>query len=129
MELKQVYQQVEKYHGNEQYVRETAEQIIKDFERYGIDIQFPQNLHFAYDELYDQLIIEIERLLALNEGKLMAMLYTIDVSEKKIVEQAHQQKEKGIAEIITEQTLDREFKKVLTRHYFKQASQNKSLEF
>ncbi len=128
MELQQVYQQVELYHGNEQYVRETAEQIIKDFERYGIDIHFPINLHYAYDELYDQLIVEIARLLAENEGKLMAMLYTIDVSEKKIVEEARKQPDKGIAEIITEQTLDREFKKVLTRHYFKRQAENKELE-
>ncbi len=128
MKLEQVYQQVETYQGNELYVRETAEQIIRDFERYGIDITFPIDLRYAYDELYDQLLVEITRLVAMDEGKLMAMLYTIDVSEKKIVMEAHEHPDKGIAQIITEQTLDREFKKVLTRHYFKAISENRSLE-
>ena len=122
MDLKQVYSNVAAYHNNEKYVRETAEQIILDFERFGIEIQFPENLHFAYDELYDQLLPEIDQLLANNQGKLMAMLYAIDVSESLIKKTALLNPEKNFADIVTNLTMDREFKKVLTRNYFKSQS-------
>lgn len=119
MELKQVYSNISLFHNNEKYVRETAEQIILDFERFGIEIHFPENLHYAYSELYDQLFPEIAQLLESNHGKLMAMLYAIDVSEKLIKKEAYSHPEKNLADIVTHLTLDREFKKVLTRNYFK----------
>lgn len=119
MDLKQVYSNVSLYHNNEKYVRETAEQIILDFQRFGIEIQFPANLRFAYDELYNQLLPEIENLLNTNQEKLMAMLYAIDVSEAKIKKETSLKPDINFADLITDLTLDREFKKVLTRHYFK----------
>lgn len=119
MDLKQVYSNVSLYHNNEKYVRETAEQIILDFQRFGIEIQFPANLRFAYDELYNQLLPEIENLLNTNQEKLMAMLYAIDVSEAKIKKETSLKPDINFADLITDLSLDREFKKVLTRHYFK----------
>lgn len=119
MDLKQVYSNVSVYYNNEKFVRETASQIILDFERFGIEIQFPENLHFAYDELFNQLLPEIENLLNTNQERLMAMLYAIDVSETLIKRKANLNPEKNFADLITDLTLDREFKKVLTRNYFK----------
>lgn len=119
MDLKQVYNNVAVYYNNEKFVRETAAQIILDFERFGIAIQFPKNLQFAYHELYNQLLPEIEELLNTNQEKLMAILYSIDVSEARLKKEAILKPDKNFADIITDLTLDREFKKVLTRNYFK----------
>lgn len=109
--------EIEKSKLNEQIIKETAHQIIKDFATFGIDINFPDNLKFAYDQLFDQLKIHILHLLETQAEKLAALLYQIDLDEKKMkhpdVElfQEH--------EWISEMILEREFMKVLTRHYFK----------
>lgn len=128
MSLKKVYQQLSLYQGNKKYVRETAEQIINDFARYGIDIRFPTNLDFAYNLLYDELLVAIDDLLEMNQTKLMAMLYTIDVPEKEVIKKASLEDTKTMGEVVTELVLEREFKKVLTRHYFKNEANNTSLE-
>lgn len=128
MDLKQVYNNIASYHNNEQLVKETAEQIILDFERYGIEIHFPENLHYAYDELYAQLLPEISTLLSGNSEKIMAMLYAIDVSEKAIKQEAYIHPEKELSDVITHLILEREFKKILTRHYFRNISGNDRLE-
>lgn len=128
MDLKQLYTNIATYHSNEALVRETADQIILDFERYGIEINFPENLHFAYDELYDQLLPELNQLLAANNEKIMAMLYAIDVSEALINKEANEHPTKNLPEVITHLILEREFKKVLTRYYFRSISDNNTLK-
>lgn len=128
MDLVQVYKNIASYYNNEHLVKETAEQIILDFERYGIEIHLPENLHCAYDELYDQLLPEISHLLAANSQKIMAMLYTIDVSETAIKKEAYVHPEKELSDVITHLILEREFKKILSRHYFRSISNNESLE-
>jgi len=109
--------EIEKSKFNEQIVKETAEQVIKDFNTFGVEINFPADLNFAYDELFDQLKIIIFDLMQLNPARLSAVLYQIDVDEKKMNQDApdifsgH--------EWITDMILEREFLKVLTRHYFR----------
>ncbi len=110
-------EEIEKSKLNEQIVRETAQQVVKDFATFGIDIEFPLDLKYAYDKLYDQLTRNIAELMDKNPEKLSAILYQIDLDEKKMknpdVELFHEHE--WISEII----LEREFVKVLTRHYFK----------
>jgi len=109
--------EIEKSKLNEQIIKETAEQVLKDFAMFGIDIEFPQDLKFAYNELYDQLKIHIIHLLETHPEKLSALLYQIDLDENKMkhpdVEPFHEH------EWISELILEREFMKVLTRHYFR----------
>ena len=110
-------EEIEKSKLNEQIIRETAQQVVKDFGTFGIDIEFTDNLQFAYDELFGQLKIYIAHLMETNPEKLSALLYQIDLDEKKMrnpdTELFHEHE--WISEII----LEREFVKVLTRHYFK----------
>ena len=108
------------YKDDEKVIEQTASQIIKDFGIYGIEIQFPADLNFAYDQLYDQLHTQIQSLLSIDELKLKSLLYTIDLPEKTIIKKMNSSKGKEFSEIITELVLDREFKKVLTRRYFKE---------
>lgn len=102
---------------NEQIVKETALQVIKDFATFGMEISFPEELEFAYDILYDQLTLHIADLMERYPEKLSALLYQIDIDEKKIrnpdVELFKEH------EWISEMILEREFMKVLTRHYFR----------
>ena len=107
---------IDKYKYESEIVRQTAEQVIKDFGMFGIDIYFSGNTDFAYDELYDQLLPQIDKLLKTNYAKLSSLLYQVDVHPKKLVKNNNIQTEE---ETITEAVLDREFKKVLTRLYFK----------
>ncbi len=120
MKLELFLGDIANYKDDEKVIKQTAEQIIKDFGIYNIEIQFPSDLNFAYDQLYDQLHNQIQSLLSIDELKLKSLLYTIDLPEKTIIKKMKSSKEKELSEIITELVLDREFKKVLTRRYFKE---------
>lgn len=109
--------EIEKSKFNEQIVRETAQQVIKDFANFGMDIKFPEDLKYAYDELYEQLKVIIFELMQQNPGKLSALLYQIDVDERKMKQNTPEMFEEH--EWITDLILEREFLKVLTRHYFR----------
>lgn len=109
--------EIEKSRLNEQIVYETAQQVIKDFANFGMEISFPEDLNYAYDELYEQLKIIIFDLMQKNPGKLSALLYQIDVDERKMKQNAPDMFEEH--EWITDLILEREFFKVLTRHYFR----------
>lgn len=110
-------EEIEKSKLNEQIVKETALQVMKDFASFGMEINFPENIHMAYNELFNQLTISIEELMKKDPEKLSSLLYQIDLDEKKIknadVEPFHEH------EWISEMILEREFMKVLTRNYFK----------
>lgn len=109
--------EIEKSRLNEQIVHETAQQVIKDFANFGMDIRFPEDLHYAYDELFGQLKIIILELMQNNPARLSALLYQIDVDEKKMRRDTPGMFEEH--EWVTDLILEREFMKVLTRHYFR----------
>ncbi|MCF8380119.1 MAG: hypothetical protein K9H49_11110 [Bacteroidales bacterium] len=109
--------EIEKSKLNEQIIKETAQQVLKDFATFGIDIELPDTMEFAYDRLFEQLKIHVLHLLEVHPEKLSALLYQIDLDENKMrnpdVEFFHEN------EWISEMILEREFMKVLTRHYFR----------
>lgn len=104
---------------DERIVRETAEQVIKDFALFGIQIDFPDDINWAYDELFDQLEIHVSRMLAENDRLILSLLYQIDISEKKIHIESQKQPDIPLHHLITNLILERELKKVLTRDYFR----------
>jgi hypothetical protein len=110
--------EVEKSKQNEAIIRETAGQVIKDFSMFGMDIGFPEDIHYAYDDLFEQLKPIIAALMQSNPEKLSALLYQIDLDEKRIRNPEVEifREHEWIAELI----LEREFMKVLTRYYFRQ---------
>lgn len=115
--------EVEKFKLNEQIIRETAAQVIKDFRAFGMEVTFPENLDFAYDSLFCQLKPIIGELLQTNPEKLAALLYHIDIDERKtnkpglLAQQYH--------EWLSSMILEREFIKVLTRYYFRNQASKK----
>ncbi|MFO7829346.1 MAG: hypothetical protein R6V23_12035 [Bacteroidales bacterium] len=112
--------QLERSKQEEKFVLLTAEQVRKDFAMFGMDVVFSGNVSLAYDELFVQLKVYIEKLLNDNYEKLMSLLYQIDVSQKELVKPEPNQSFETVPEIITHKILERELKKVLIRTYFKE---------
>ena len=109
--------EIEKARLDRQIIQETAAQVMKDFASFGMEIHFPETLEYAYDSLFDQLKIKLAGLLQKDPEKLSLLLYHIDLDERKMresnVDFLHEH------EWLSELILEREFIKVLTRHYFK----------
>lgn len=121
---------IHKYRNNAEIISETASQIIKDFALFGIPIEFPLDMDYAYDSLYSQMHYHISRLWDNNCNNLVSLLYRIDLSEKTIQLHKGNNPDVPVVDIITELTILRELKKVLTRRHFKQQSvdENKKLK-
>ena len=98
-------------------IRETAEQIIRDFQNDDIKIAFSGNDALAFDELKHQLIPFIHEVMN-RPSAFHALLYRIDISESEYraaLSKAGSHREEIVAELI----IRREFKKVLIRGYFR----------
>ena len=111
--------EIEQYKGRTEIIRQTAEQIIRDFGRFGIEITFSGNTDMAYLELFHQLDRNIASLIESDFGRLYALLYQIDLNESSIISKKREFPQYADSEILTELIIHRELKKVLTRNYFK----------
>lgn len=105
--------------SREDIVLETAAQIMKDFGLFGITITFSGDTSNAYLELHNQLVHQINSLIDRDYGRLLSVLYQVDISEKDIARSAEELPEYNQVELIAHQIIVRDLKKVLTRHYFK----------
>ncbi len=112
--------EIEKMKLDGQIVRDTALQVIKDFATFGMEVQFPEDLNYAYDSLYDQLRIIISGLLQRESEKLSVLLYQIDIDENKLRGNLPVTKED---DLLARLILEREFLKVVTRYYFRTRGQ------
>jgi len=110
---------IELYKTRKELIRQTADQIIKDFGMFGLDIFFSGVSEMAYDELFSQMVIHINDLLNQDFQKLVSLLYQIDVSEKQIVIKEIEFPGYSKAEILAELVIHRELRKVITRNYYK----------
>ncbi len=108
--------EIEKLRMNEQIIKDTALQVIKDFGNFGMEVSFPSDINYAYEALLFQLKIIISDLLERQPEKLSALLYQIDLDENKLKSEPELFIEH---EFISKMILEREFLKVLTRYYFK----------
>ena len=110
--------EIEDYRNKSEIIRLTAEQVIKDFALFGMEIHFSGNLITAYDELFEQLNSCMVELLSSDYRRLLSLLYHIDISEKEM-----NKKFANVAadhsEIMTELILERELKKVIIRKFYK----------
>ena len=55
--------ELETYKKKEEIIKLTAEQIIKDFSQFGLDVSFSGVVQYAYNELFEQLLEHIILLL------------------------------------------------------------------
>ena len=104
----------------EELIRQTALQIIKDMAEFGIDIVFSGKLDSVYDELMDQLIPHIDRLLKTDSHQFFNLLYRIDLNESQIFKSEALYPEMLKSEVISHLIIQRDLKKVLIRNYYKE---------
>lgn len=105
--------------NHEDIVRQTAEQIMKDFGMFGVGITFSGNIENAYDELHKQLIDQITVLVETNYDLLLSVLYQVDITQREIDKAEKELPHYTHIEIIAHQVIVRDLKKVLLRRYFK----------
>jgi hypothetical protein len=100
--------EIEKYRHDLEVIRNTALQVAKDFELYGIEIALPADETHAYESLKAQMIPVIEQWMSQNPERLGQLLYRIDVNEKEYAAAPD-------ASILAHLILERELIKVITR--------------
>ncbi len=104
-------------------IQETAEQIMKDFGMFGIEITFSGNVENAYHELHEQLINQISVYLDRDYSRLMAVLYQVDITEPEIAKASRELPHYNDLEVLAHQVIFRDLKKVLFRRYYKSKSE------
>ncbi len=100
-------------------IREAAQQIIKDFAEFGLEIQFSGDVTQFYDELFAQMHGYVIALLETSQSKFFNLLYRIDVSPTDIQKYEVERPEAAWSELTTELIIFRELKKVMIRDYFR----------
>lgn len=120
MELPQVNNNnVSGFFTEAEIVQETAEQIMKDFGMFGVEITFSGDTSQAYYELHNQLIDQISILLERNYELLLSVLYQVDITDREIAKATRELPHYNQIEIIAHQVIVRDLKKVLLRRYFR----------
>ena len=110
--------QLESYLNKAELVTQTAEQIIKDFAIFGLDISFSGITVNAYTELHQQLIAQIDYLLRISPSKLVSVLYRIDLSEDELLKGEKELPNYNSVEAMAHLIIVRELKKVLSRKFY-----------
>ncbi|HAQ19072.1 MAG TPA: hypothetical protein DCR40_07560 [Prolixibacteraceae bacterium] len=105
--------------NKEDIILETAQQIMKDFGMFGIEISFSGNVENAYHELHEQLINQISVYLDKDYNRLMAVLYQVDITEHEIEKTHRELPHYNDLEVLAHQVIFRDLKKVLFRRYYK----------
>lgn len=104
--------------AREEVIKATANQIIKDFAEFGLDIQFSGETASFYDELFNQMEGHVSNLITNQYSKFLAFLYRIDISNKEIALYEKELVGQTKSAIMTELIIHREIKKVLYRTYY-----------
>ena len=115
---------ISQYLDQAEIVKETAGQVMKDFGMFGVEITFSGDTSHAYDELHQQLIVQIARLLEQNYDLLLSVLYQVDITDREIARTERELPHYNHVEIIAHQVIVRDLKKVLLRRYFKSKSRD-----
>lgn len=110
--------------AREEIIKATANQIIKDFAEFGLDIQFSGETANFYQELFSQMEVHVASLMTNHYSKFLSFLYRIDISNKEIILYENELPGHSQSYVMTELIIHREIKKVLFRTYY--SSQNSS---
>jgi len=108
--------------GHTEIVLQTAQQIMKDFALFGLEITFSGNTNEAYKELHQQITRQIEGLIEHDYNKLLSVLYQVDISNKDIERSERELLDYNHIEVIAHEIIVRDLKKVLIRNFYKNQS-------
>jgi hypothetical protein len=109
---------VQAFLNKAEIVQETAEQIMKDFGIFGLQITFSGNTEQAYLELHKQVSDQIESLIKNSYSTLISVLYRIDLSEEELKKGTKELPNYNPVEAMAHLIIVRELKKVLSRKYY-----------
>jgi hypothetical protein len=91
---------------------------MKDFEMFGMEIQFSGNAYNAYEELFEQIEPHIHRLINANRHKFMGILYRIDLSDEQIKKAVAENASEPFSAIVADLIIKRELQKVIIRNHY-----------
>ena len=111
--------EITKYRHDLEVVRDTAEQVIRDFGLAGLEVKFSGDHETAYKELYEQVAPHLKALYDKNTTGFMALLYRIDVDERKVSRLSEEYKGVAFFNELAGLVLEREFMKVMYRKLFR----------
>ncbi len=100
-------------------IKDTAAQIIKDFEMFGMEVKFSGNAYNAYEELFDQVEPHIKKMVDTNRQKFLGILYRIDLSDEQIQKAVNSNSTEPFSLIVTDLIIKRELQKVVIRNHYK----------
>lgn len=106
------------YFNKLEYINATAQQIIKDFDMFGIEIKFSGDPENAYNELLYQVSPHIAKLIESDYKKLLNLLYRIDVNESKISAIVSDTTVGSLSEAIADLVIRRELQKIVIRRHY-----------
>ena len=116
---------INQYFNRLDLIQDAANQIIKDFEMFGMEIKFSGNAYNAYEELFNQIQPHIEKLISTNQTKFMGIIYRIDISDFQIKKALADNTSEPFADLITDLIIKRELQKVVIRHHYKNTTDEK----
>ncbi|MCE9538730.1 MAG: hypothetical protein K8R85_05885 [Bacteroidetes bacterium] len=100
-------------------IKDTAHQIIKDFDMFGLEIKFSGNAYNAYEELFEQIEPHIDQLIHSNQQRFMSILYRIDLSDEQIKKAVNENSSEPFSAIVSDLIIKRELQKVVIRNHYK----------
>ncbi|MES2592967.1 MAG: hypothetical protein V4608_13880 [Bacteroidota bacterium] len=100
-------------------IKATADQIIKDFDMFGLEIKFSGNAYNAYEELFDQIEPHIDKLIHSNQQKFMSILYRIDLSDVQLQKAVNENLTESFSAVVSDLIIKRELQKVVIRNHYK----------
>lgn len=112
--------EIEKYKSKPEFIKETANQIIKDFGQSNIFLLINENAEDLYYELFLNLKPELERIVKEDYQRFLNLLYRIDINQKKLKELINPKSRELDIQSLTYMIIDRELLKVITRFIFSQ---------
>lgn len=109
------------YRKRIQLVLETADQVKKDFGLFNVDVEVGGDPESAYGRLIEQISPVLAEFASEKPLLFRELMYRIDVDEAKLTKLiGSSQDSDDVALVYAEIIIEREFRKVLTRHLFRE---------
>lgn len=105
---------IQPYLNDLDILKQTVEQIQKDFSFFSLSVTFSGNKETAYEELCEQIHPHIKKLQETNYERLLSVLYRVDIPEQQITNNAEPESSKHLTDLIIKRCLQ----KVVLRKLF-----------
>lgn len=108
--------EVDKFRTDLQVLRETAQQVQKDFESCGLEFQIANQEVLPYEGLLASVKEQVDALIQRHSGAFQNLLYRVDIPERNFIQL--QQTSNDFLHDLSRLILEREFMKVVTRKMY-----------